>query len=291
MSGTRSREKPRIINSTRCLAPAHAAPILIRPSTRRRPRRRHRDLRLARAHGTGTFEIEPPDRREMARRRADVLAKGLPWLVLEDGGEVVGYAYANQFRPRPAYRFCLEDSVYLARRQRRPRLRPPAPGRVAGALRGRRRAPDARRDRRLGQRRLDRRAPRARLRASRHDRARPAGSSTAGSTSSSCSAASAPARGAAPVTRRERRPRRPLEDASRPGSPSSAAASACIASTCTARATRWAWLHPLADAGRRLRRLAHARSSASTTALGSAARAVARPHAARRRCCRRSSTA
>ncbi|MGZ5157690.1 MAG: N-acetyltransferase family protein [Caldimonas sp.] len=66
------------------------------------------------AHGTGTFEIEAPDRAEMERRRADVVAKGLPWLVLESAGRVVGYAYANQFRPRPAYRFCVEDSVYLA---------------------------------------------------------------------------------------------------------------------------------------------------------------------------------
>ena len=66
------------------------------------------------AHGTGTFETEPPDAAEMARRRADVLAKGLPWLVLEQDGEVKGFAYANPFRPRPAYRFSLEDSVYLA---------------------------------------------------------------------------------------------------------------------------------------------------------------------------------
>jgi L-amino acid N-acyltransferase YncA len=65
-------------------------------------------------HGTGTFEIEAPDRAEMERRRADVLAKALPWIVLESTGQVVGYAYANQFRPRPAYRFCVEDSVYLA---------------------------------------------------------------------------------------------------------------------------------------------------------------------------------
>jgi L-amino acid N-acyltransferase YncA len=65
-------------------------------------------------HGTGTFEVEPPDEADMARRRDDVLAKGLPWLVIEDDGVVRGYAYANQFRPRPAYRFCLEDSVYLA---------------------------------------------------------------------------------------------------------------------------------------------------------------------------------
>ena len=65
-------------------------------------------------HGTGTFEIDAPDPAEMERRRSDVLAKGLPWLVLERAGAVVGYAYANQFRPRPAYRFSLEDSVYLA---------------------------------------------------------------------------------------------------------------------------------------------------------------------------------
>jgi L-amino acid N-acyltransferase YncA len=65
-------------------------------------------------HGTGTFELDPPDRADMARRRDDVLAKGLPWLVIEHDGAVRGYAYANQFRPRPAYRFCLEDSLYLA---------------------------------------------------------------------------------------------------------------------------------------------------------------------------------
>jgi len=65
-------------------------------------------------HGTGTFELDPPDADEMARRRADVVGKGLPWLVAEQDGEVLGYAYANHFRPRRAYRFCLEDSIYLA---------------------------------------------------------------------------------------------------------------------------------------------------------------------------------
>ena len=64
-------------------------------------------------HGTGTFELEPPDLAEMGRRRDDVLAKGLPWLVAERTGQVLGYAYANHFRPRKAYRFCLEDSIYL----------------------------------------------------------------------------------------------------------------------------------------------------------------------------------
>jgi len=64
-------------------------------------------------HGTGTFELDPPGQDEMARRRDDVLAKGLPWLVAERDGQVLGYAYANHFRPRPAYRFSLEDSIYL----------------------------------------------------------------------------------------------------------------------------------------------------------------------------------
>ena len=63
--------------------------------------------------GTGTFELEPPDEAEMARRRDDVLCKGLPWLVAERDHQVLGYAYANTFRPRKAYRFCLEDSIYL----------------------------------------------------------------------------------------------------------------------------------------------------------------------------------
>ena len=65
-------------------------------------------------NGTGTFELDPPDEAEMSRRRDDVLSKGLPWLVVQRDGVVLGYAYANHFRPRKAYRFCLEDSIYLA---------------------------------------------------------------------------------------------------------------------------------------------------------------------------------
>jgi phosphinothricin acetyltransferase len=65
-------------------------------------------------HGTGTFETEPPAPGDMAARRADVLAKGLPYLVVEQGGEIVGFAYGNWFKPRPAYRYSVEDSVYLA---------------------------------------------------------------------------------------------------------------------------------------------------------------------------------
>ncbi|MEO5696976.1 MAG: N-acetyltransferase family protein [Burkholderiaceae bacterium] len=65
-------------------------------------------------HGTGTFELDVPDSRQMAGRRDDTLSNGLPWLVAERADRVVGFAYANHFRPRRAYRFCVEDSVYLA---------------------------------------------------------------------------------------------------------------------------------------------------------------------------------
>lgn len=65
-------------------------------------------------HGTGSFELEPPSVDEMRARRADVLRNGFPHLVAEADGRVLGYAYANFFRTRPAYRFTVEDSVYVA---------------------------------------------------------------------------------------------------------------------------------------------------------------------------------
>ena len=65
-------------------------------------------------NGTGTFEIDPPTVADMTARRADVLGRGLPWLVAEQDGRVVGFAYANWFKPRPAYRFSAEDSIYVA---------------------------------------------------------------------------------------------------------------------------------------------------------------------------------
>jgi L-amino acid N-acyltransferase YncA len=67
-------------------------------------------------HGTGTFEITPPTEEDMAARRGDVLSKALPYLVLEDDKGVAGFAYCNWFKPRPAYRFSAEDSIYLAER-------------------------------------------------------------------------------------------------------------------------------------------------------------------------------
>jgi phosphinothricin acetyltransferase len=65
-------------------------------------------------HGFGTFEEVPPSASEMDQRRLAVVEQGLPWLVAEDAGQVVGYAYAAPFRPRAAYRYTVEDSIYLA---------------------------------------------------------------------------------------------------------------------------------------------------------------------------------
>ena len=64
-------------------------------------------------HGTGTFEVEPPDEDEMSRRIAAVTSHRLPFLGAVHDEDVLGFAYAGQYRPRPAYRFTVEDSVYL----------------------------------------------------------------------------------------------------------------------------------------------------------------------------------
>jgi len=65
--------------------------------------------------GAATFELKPPETAEFARRLARVQALGLPWLVAELGHRVAGYAYVSMYRDRPAYRFTVEDSVYVAR--------------------------------------------------------------------------------------------------------------------------------------------------------------------------------
>jgi L-amino acid N-acyltransferase YncA len=69
-------------------------------------------------HGTGSFELEPPSLAEMSHRRADVLRNGFASLVAEDQGAVVGYAYVNYFRTRPAYRNTVENSIYVRDDQR-----------------------------------------------------------------------------------------------------------------------------------------------------------------------------
>ena len=65
-------------------------------------------------HGTASFETEAPDPAEMLRRRADLVGRGMPHLVLEQDGVIRGYAYAGPYRPRAAYRDTVENSVYLA---------------------------------------------------------------------------------------------------------------------------------------------------------------------------------
>src|SRR5579885_800073 len=99
-------------------------------------------------HGTASFELEPPDETEMARRQQTLLASGYPYLVADAAGVVAGYAYAGPYRARPAYKWTVENSIYVAPQFQR---------RGIGLLlltsdrrsRASRLSPDDRRDRRL----------------------------------------------------------------------------------------------------------------------------------------------
>src|SRR5450759_3822679 len=64
-------------------------------------------------HGLASFETEAPGAQEMVRRRTEILARNFPYLVAELNGAVAGYAYANHYRTRFAYRFSVEDSIYV----------------------------------------------------------------------------------------------------------------------------------------------------------------------------------
>ena len=64
-------------------------------------------------HGTASFELEPPDEAAMTRRLRTLLDGGFPYLTAEIDGTVAGYAYAGPYRPRPAYRYSVEDSIYV----------------------------------------------------------------------------------------------------------------------------------------------------------------------------------
>ena len=76
-------------------------------------------------HGVASYEIEPPDIAEMERRFDALVGQGYPWIVAEAGEAILGYAYASAFRTRPAYRYLVEDTVYLA---------PEARGRGIGSM-------------------------------------------------------------------------------------------------------------------------------------------------------------
>ena len=64
--------------------------------------------------GTASYEVDPPGLAEMTRRWRGLVSNDFPYLAATRGGELIGYAYAGPFRPRPAYRFSVEDSIYIA---------------------------------------------------------------------------------------------------------------------------------------------------------------------------------
>ena len=88
--------------------------LIIRPAEARDVAEIAAIYREAVLTGTASFEIEPPDAGEMSQRLATVTGGGYPWLVAERDGRVMGYAYASSYRPRIAYRFSVENSVYVA---------------------------------------------------------------------------------------------------------------------------------------------------------------------------------
>jgi L-amino acid N-acyltransferase YncA len=98
--------------------PGHDEPqimsILIRPAEPRDLPAVTRIYAHSVLHGTASFEIEPPDEAEITRRFDALRMGGFPYLVAEIDGAVAGYAYAGPYRARPAYRFTVEDSVYIA---------------------------------------------------------------------------------------------------------------------------------------------------------------------------------
>jgi L-amino acid N-acyltransferase YncA len=99
---------------SRPIAALAAAPIAIRDSS-------DADMPFIQAiyahhvlNGLGSFEEVPPSVDEMRQRRTEIVGQRLPYVVAELGGRIVGYAYAGKFRPRSAYRYSVEDSIYVA---------------------------------------------------------------------------------------------------------------------------------------------------------------------------------
>jgi phosphinothricin acetyltransferase len=102
------------IRHDRSMSESAASPVVVRDA-------RAADMAAVQAiyahhvlHGLATFEEVPPSVDELIARRAAVIDAGLPYLVAEHAGAVVGYSYASAYRPRPAYRYAIEDSVYVA---------------------------------------------------------------------------------------------------------------------------------------------------------------------------------
>jgi phosphinothricin acetyltransferase len=94
-------------------------PISIRPATGDDIPAITRIYAHAVEYGTASFELDPPDESEMARRQRALFDGGYPYIVAEEGSTILGYAYAGPFRPRPAYRHSVEDSVYVAQEAHR----------------------------------------------------------------------------------------------------------------------------------------------------------------------------
>lgn len=89
------------------------APLQIRPSSVNDAPEITRIYAHYVLHSTATFELEPPTVAEMAARRSKILEAGLPYLVAERDQQIMGYAYAGHYRPRPGYQYTIEDSVYI----------------------------------------------------------------------------------------------------------------------------------------------------------------------------------
>jgi phosphinothricin acetyltransferase len=90
------------------------ADVVVRPASERDMAAVAAIYRHAVLYGTATFELEPPDEGEMLGRFQAITRQGYPYVLAEVEGRVIGYAYAAAYRTRPAYRFSVEDSIYLA---------------------------------------------------------------------------------------------------------------------------------------------------------------------------------
>ena len=92
---------------------ATASDLVLRPSEADDVQAIAAIYRHAVLHGRASFELVPPDEAEMAARRAALVAAGYPHIVALGGAELVGYAYAGPYRPRPAYASTVENSIYV----------------------------------------------------------------------------------------------------------------------------------------------------------------------------------